>query len=223
MKGSSINFNKNLLKEIKSIHLRLRDEIKLRLDRFKAVGDQGDDLEIFSELAFCLLTPQSKAKVCWPVIVELVEKNILLTGTEAQFNDELRCVRFRYTKAKNLISAKKLFSDNGEVVIKSKLEEFTSPVETREWLVKYVRGMNYKEASHFLRNIGLGTNLAILDRHILKNLETLRVIDEIPKSLSRKRYLEIEEKMMAFSDRVKIPMDHLDLLLWYKETGEIYK
>ena len=29
--------------------------------------------------------------------------------------------------------------------------------------------MSYKEASHFLRNIGFGENIAILDRHILKN------------------------------------------------------
>jgi len=29
--------------------------------------------------------------------------------------------------------------------------------------------------------------------------------------------------MTAFSMQVGIPMGHLDLLLWYKETGEVFK
>lgn len=54
--------------------------------------------------------------------------------------------------------------------------------------------MSYKEASHFLRNVGFGENIAILDRHILRNLVKLEVIDELPKTLTPKLYLEIEEK-----------------------------
>ena len=104
-----------------------------------------------------------------------------------------------------------------------RLNDFIVNTHTREWLVENVRGMSYKEASHFLRNIGQGEKLTILDRHILKNLKALNVIDKVPKSLSKKKYLEIEEKMMDFADRIKIPLDHLDLLLWYKETGEIFK
>jgi N-glycosylase/DNA lyase len=45
----------------------------------------------------------------------------------------------------------------------------------------------------------------------------------MPSTLSKKRYLEIEEKMRDFAENVKIPMSHLDLLLWYKETKEIFK
>ncbi len=93
----------------------------------------------------------------------------------------------------------------------------------REWLVKDVKGIGYKEASHFLRNIGFGKQIAILDRHILKNLKLYGVIGDIPKMLSRKKYFEIEKKMMDFSKEIEIPMSHLDLLFWYKETGEIFK
>ena len=83
--------------------------------------------------------------------------------------------------------------------------------------------MGYKEASHFLRNIGMGERLAILDRHILKNLVLLGVLDEVPMSMNANRYLEIEKRLLDYSDKIKIPADHLDLLLWYKETGEIFK
>jgi len=80
-----------------------------------------------------------------------------------------------------------------------------------------------KEASHFLRNIGLGKDLAILDRHILKNLKEYGVINEIPKSITKKVYIAIEDKMREFSKRINIPMDELDLLFWSKETGIIFK
>jgi N-glycosylase/DNA lyase len=83
--------------------------------------------------------------------------------------------------------------------------------------------LGYKEASHFLRNIGFGENLAILDRHILKNLVLLGVIESIPKGIIKNKYLEIEEKMAKLSKKIDVPMSHLDIVLWYKETGEIFK
>ena len=89
--------------------------------------------------------------------------------------------------------------------------------------MKNVNGLGYKETSHFLRNIGLGKNFAILDRHILKNLKRYGVIKSIPKTLTRKKYLEIERKMKKFSEKIKIPLAELDLLFWSEETGEIFK
>ena len=89
--------------------------------------------------------------------------------------------------------------------------------------MKNLTGLGYKEAGHFLRNIGFGERIAILDRHILKNLYSLGVIEEIPASLSGKKYLDIEKKMADFSKEMHIPLSHLDLLLWSKETGEIFK
>ena len=83
--------------------------------------------------------------------------------------------------------------------------------------------MGYKEASHFLRNIGLGEDLAILDRHILKNLKFTGVIKDIPKAMTKEQYFNIENKMKKLSQRSKIPLGHLDLVMWYKEAGEIFK
>ncbi|MCD6152161.1 MAG: DNA lyase, partial [Deltaproteobacteria bacterium] len=131
-------------------------------------------------------------------------------------------VRFKNKKTGYIIEARRFFTKNNRIDIKSKLKGFNNIFELRDWLVQNVKGMGYKEASHFLRNIGLGENLAILDRHILKNLKLFKVIKEIP-ILSRKRYYEVENKMRKFADKVNIPMAHLDLLLWYKETGEVFK
>jgi N-glycosylase/DNA lyase len=96
-------------------------------------------------------------------------------------------------------------------------------VEKREWLVVHVKGMSDKEATHFLRNIGMSDHLVILDRHILRNLNFHGVIDSIPPSLSRKQYREIEQKVQHFADEIAIPVAAMDLLFWSRETGFILK
>jgi N-glycosylase/DNA lyase len=62
-----------------------------------------------------------------------------------------------------------------------------------------------------------------LDRHILKNLKKYRVIQEIPKTLTEKKYREIERKFRKFSEKISISMDELDLLFWAIETGRVFK
>jgi N-glycosylase/DNA lyase len=121
------------------------------------------------------------------------------------------------------VGARDRFLIKGKLSIKISLKSVRDIHAYREWLVRNIKGLGYKEASHFLRNIGFGNQFAILDRHILRNLVYLDVIQDIPASLSRSRYLQIEQKMAEFARNVRIPLAHLDLLLWYKETGEIFK
>ncbi len=209
--------------ELKAIQISIQDEIESRLAEFDRIRKIGDDKAIFAELVFCILTPQSKARVCWAAVENLLDKNLLLNGESDQILGELHGVRFKYKKSEYVVEARDKLSIDGKIAIKSRISRFSDVCDAREWLVRNVKGIGYKEASHFLRNIGFGENLAILDRHILKNLRSLGVIEEIPDSLSRRRYLEIEREMMEFADRVKIPMSHLDLVMWYNEAGEVFK
>jgi N-glycosylase/DNA lyase len=135
----------------------------------------------------------------------------------------LRGVRFKYKKAQYIVDARRQFLNYGKIKIKSKINQFADACEAREWLAENVKGIGYKEASHFLRNIGMGQNLAILDRHILKNMKTCDIIKKMPTSLSKKEYLTTEQKLKKFTEEIKIPISHLDLLWWSKETGEIFK
>ncbi len=209
--------------EIRAIRTSIQGEIQSRLQEFDSVLKTGDEESIFAELVFCILTPQSKAKSCGAAVERLLDKGLLLTGTEDQVLMELQGVRFKYKKAGYVIEARNRFLIDGKISIKSRISRFSDACDAREWLVRDVKGIGYKEASHFLRNIGLGADLAILDRHILKNLRSFQVIEEVPASLPRQRYLEIEEGMKELSERVGILMSHLDLVLWYKETGEVFK
>lgn len=197
---------------------RVKSLIEKRFCQFRQIGKSQNSEEIFKEFVFCLLTPQSKAKVCWQAVECLSEKGLLWKGSVRQVADCLKGVRFKNSKANHIVKARAEFDEVLEIIFSKK-----DPSEKREWLVKNVKGMGYKEASHFLRNIGLGESFAILDRHILKNLKKFGVIKEIPASLSRRTYLDIERKFLRLAESIKIPPAHLDLLLWYLETGEVFK
>lgn len=209
---------------LKKIYGNKKKDIISRLKEFEDLWSQKNDEAIFTELAFCLLTPQSKAKSCWNAIRLLDEDDILLKGNADRIKTVLKkCVRFHNKKAEYLVNARSLFLKDGRLSIKSILSGFPDVYTCREWLVKNIKGLGFKEASHFLRNIGSGEDVAILDRHILRNLKLLGLIEEIPTSLSSARYKHIEKNMTEFAKKIDIPLSHLDLLLWYKETGEIFK
>ena len=209
--------------ELYSIYESIKPEIIARLAEFRELKDRGSEEDIFKELVFCLLTPQSRAELCWTAVENLAKRNLLLTGDRESIANSLTGVRFKATKAQYIVEARRKFVVNGEIRLKSRLCGFNDVSDARDWLVREVRGIGYKEASHLLRNIGLGTDLAILDRHILKNLKLLGVIEETPASLSRRRYLELERALKHFSERIHIPLSHMDFVLWYKETGIVFK
>ena len=108
--------------------------------------------------------------------------------------------------------------------LREKLESFENPLERRDWLVKEkgIKGLGYKEASHFLRNIGF-KGYAILDKHILRSLAELKIIDDPKPPNTRSRYLTVEEKLKNLSNRLEIDFDEMDLVLWSLKTGEILK
>jgi len=211
------------LLNLKNSYKKRRSEIKERLGDFKKVWEKSDE-DIFAELCFCLLTPMSRARAADEAINRLLRNNSLSVGNKNQILKELTKagIRFPENKAKFIVEAREFFTRDGRIDIKSKLGQGNSNTE-REWLVKNVKGLGYKEASHFLRNMGLGFDLAILDRHIMKNLLKYGVIEEIPKCLTKKCYLSFENKMKEFSKKVNIPLADLDLLFWSEETGEVFK
>lgn len=214
----------NYFYEIEKIYLDKKEDIEKRLQEFKNTWNKGNNKDIHVELSFCILTPQSKAVNAWKAITTLRDNNLLFQGTPEEIVEFLNIVRFKNNKAKYLVELREQMKDeNGEIITKDFFSKFKSVEEARNWIVKNIKGMAYKEAGHFLRNVGFGDNVAILDRHILKNLVRLGVIDEVPKTLTPKLYLEIEDKMRNYCKEVNIPMDSLDLLLWYIEAGEIFK
>ena len=191
-----------------------KGEIASRLDEFAAV--EGDE-QIFYELCFCLLTPQSNGRRCDEAVQELMKRDFYTTAVRtAQILR--RTTRFHKHKARYLLLMKEQYPHILAMVRSGKNAE-----EMRAWLAEHVKGLGMKEASHFLRNIGYGEGIAIIDRHVLRNMREQGIIQDIPKAMSEKEYLELEGKLREFSRGIGIPLAELDLLFWSKETGRVFK
>lgn len=215
MKKRTINRTQQL-EEMICTYKKKQSAIKNRLQEFSHISPS----EYFYEILYCLLTPQSSAIHAEKAVASLrtAEFDTRAINPEPFLRQKENYIRFHKTKARYLIQLKKQFP----YVAAKLMEQLPSP-DLREWLVTNVKGMGYKEATHFLRNIGRNDYLAILDRHILRTLRRLGVIRTIPNYLSRKRYLSIESRFAKFAGIVGIPLDELDLLFWSLETGEIRK
>ena len=195
-------------------------EIVKRLDEFSRVSNKKD---IFYEFCFCLFTPQSNAKKCAEAVEILKDLDFYndKIGKQKILGVLRSKTRFYRNKTNYLCELKKNFENMWKVFDFADKNE-KNGVEIREWIVNNVKGLGYKEASHFLRNIGF-RNLAILDRHILRNLLNIGVLKGLPKTLGKKEYFLIEKKFMDLSEGLKIEMDRLDLYFWHNETGEVFK
>lgn len=193
----------------------LQPIIAERLEEFRQTPPE----RYFYELCYCLCTPQSKAEHADAVVKALCEQDFFGVGFDpvGLLREPARYIRFHQTKAKRLLRARNEWRE----IERALLSDWDAESK-REWLVNNVDGMSWKEASHFLRNIGY-RNLAILDRHTLKHLVLRGVFPEIPNIAGKARYLAAGEKFKEFASVVEIPMDELDLFFWAAEAGLVLK
>ena len=205
-----------LRSELSRSYAGQRQAITKRLEEFSKVAPADH----FYELAYCLLTPQSSAENAERAVGVLRLREFREAGFDPEWilSDRSHYIRFHKTKAKRLLRLRTIFGD-----VQAALESYQAPIDCRLWLVKNVDGLGLKEATHFLRNIGRNGDLAILDRHILRNLKRYGVLRSIPRSLSGREYLRIEVRFHRFARAIGIPINHLDLLFWSRETGLIRK
>jgi len=190
--------------------------IAQRTQEFKNLGYKGNK-EWFSELCFCILTANSTAKLGIKIQRELGGEGFLELS-EVELRKELRQLghRFPNTRARFIVEARKFCN------IKTIFKNFKDARQAREWLQKNIKGIGWKESSHFLRNVGF-SDVAILDRHVLAALREYKLIDEVPRALMYDRYLKIEEKLRKLARELNISLGELDLYLWYMKTGNVLK
>lgn len=197
--------------------------IQSRLADFREVGRRSDEA-LFEELCFAILAIQSSARSSDAAVRALAQAGLLWNAGPEDIARFLRHrTRFHNHKAVYIVRARERFFSDGRPSLRRTLDRFPNPEGARDWLVAEVDGLGLKEASHFLRNIGRGEDLAILDRHILRNLLRHRVIGRLPKSLTPRRYRVIEAHLQKFARTVGVSVGVLDLLWWSRQTGEIFK
>lgn len=197
--------------------------ITARLAEFRAVQEKGDRA-VFEELCYCILTAGSSAKMGMRTVEAL--RDLLQSGKREELVRRARenRVRFWRVRPSYIAHTREYLQRRCGMDLRGLLRSFDCPLARRDFLAKNrdIKGLGYKEASHFLRNIGF-RGYAILDKHILNSLREMGIITRRMRPNTRKGYLEIEKRLARFADEVGIDMDHLDLLLWSRKTGEILK
>ena len=208
--------------QLYATYLLLELKINNKIQGFKNIWKNQNKERIFQELTFCLLTPQSKAENAWETINILTHNNKIFVGEANDMSQDMNLIRFKNNKAKYIEEARKIFFDKNNTIMNI-LSSGDTILKKRNLLKKTIKGYGLKESSHFLRNIGFVEDITILDRHILRNLESYHVIESIPKTITEKQYFEIENKMLSFSKKIDIPVGALDFVFWYNSKNTLFK
>jgi len=189
-------------------------QVNKRIEEFKKINKNSSD-ELFKEMCFCILTANFSAERSMLIHNQL--SKCFLSDSQDLIAIKLKKSGYRFpnTRAGYITESMKC-KDTIQTIIWSLGRE-----ERREWLVKNVKGLGLKESSHFLRNIGFD-DYAIIDSHILELLERYKLIKQ-PKTLTRKKYIEIEKILQTIATQTNLTLAELDLYLWYIETGKIFK
>lgn len=205
--------------------------VNQRISEFKKLKEKGIttfdfkpfvDIEpyqadIFSEASFCILTANSSA-----VMGIKIQKEVGIEGFKKLPLEELYRIirskghRFAMQRAERIV----LLRDKMEL-LESIVKEYEDGKKARKILVKEVKGYGYKEASHFLRNVGF-EDVAIIDRHISRFLFEKGLVKP-RKTITKKVYLECEEALEKIAEDLGLTQGELDLYIFYIKTKKVLK
>jgi len=207
---------KELIKSIETLKKSdISNIIDERINQFSSVYSSSMN-EIFKELCFCIMTANCGAKKC--IEVQQRINNGFLAYSEDELKNKFKEFGYRFPN----IRAKYIHEARDHLLeLERKINSSIDEIDLRDWIVKDIKGLGYKEASHFLRNIGY-KNIAIIDFHIIDLLVKHNIIEK-PKTLTKKKYLEIEQILKKLGNLLNLDLGRLDLYLWYLETSEILK
>ena len=201
-----------IIKKIEKLNKStIKENVDERIKEFKNVKES----DVFNEMCFCILTANFNAEKCIRIQREIENGFSILP--ENELTEKLKDSGHRYpnTRARYIVYSRRYKESLKEALTSLRDEEL------RHWLVKNIKGLGYKEASHFLRNIGFD-DFAIIDFHIIDLLVKYDLIER-PDSLNKAKYLEIENVLKRIAKKSNLSLAELDLYLWYMETGKILK
>ena len=229
------------IKNLKLEYQAKKDKIKERLGQFERFFNEPyswhyvsnemkllpveteEDYRIFEELCFCIFTANASAEMGMKAVDAV--RNVIITGTAKDMTRRLEGIyRFVNLRPAYIVHTRNYLQNTLNFLLKEKINSFKNTDELRDFFAvnKGIKGLGYKEASHFLRNIGF-KGYAILDKHIINSLHEFGVLKNNEKPKNRQEYLEMEKLFKNFSSNVGIDMDELDLLLWSRKNGRILK
>jgi len=205
------------------VHNERRHQIRERIEEFAEIGRSGTDEDLFAEMVFCFFTGGCSARMGINSLAAV--RPMLMTADVEQLTNALLGVhRYPNARSKYIVHSRDSLQEQLGMRLRERLDSFANADERRDWLVRdrAIKGLGYKEASHYLRNIGY-RGYAILDKHVLNCLAELKIIGEPKPPNTRSMYLSVEDKLRQFSNDIEIDFDEIDLVLWSMKTGQILK
>lgn len=215
--------------DLKQNYLENQEEIRSRLEEFRQLREASDE-RLFKELCFVIFTSQSSAEDAWQAVEKLDSRGLLSDPKRSEIEKVLAENSVQYEERKaGFISENFNFLSQptfGDPSKRMKLRQRIKPEDLeqcREWFVENIKGLSWKGASHFLRNIGYGDSFAILSSHTVSVLFDLDVLELSEPPKNKSGYLQAEEKVNKFSEDIEIDIQALDLVLWSYRTDKVFK
>ena len=194
-----------------------------------------DDVEVceemlWRELSCCVLSSQVSYELAQSVASAIKAEGVLPSAhtkwewvaqdlrsvLERTFYVSGRPCRYRFPKAKSAQLAKTWAAIKAESeTLREFLIEFNDIVSLREWMVRHAPGLGPKQSSMFLRNVGLTLDLAVLDRHVLRYMEAIDLLEEGGHHVATFRdYRTTEGVLRRHADELGYRVGLLDWAIW---------
>ncbi len=204
--------------ELKFFHAYYLDkeaQIRARLADFKKPRTEQF---LWEELIYCLFAANSSGKMAETAVRLLgpIHKTATLEELQAAVHKK---VRFYNVRSRFFFVNREFIATNHGTFL-TFVGSFDDVYTLRNVLADEFLGMQFKEASHYLRNIGF-SGLCIIDKHVLFLMKEFGVLRSTKPPKNKKEYFRIEKKVLDFAKSQNYDVDVLDLALWSYRSGHI--
>lgn len=185
-----------------------KQQIEKSIEIVKRFKKQKTKDEVFYNLCFCTLVPQTKFKIVLRVVGALKQENFYVkTICREDLLKLISSIRFKNRKVDYLLFNKHKFEDFwSKLSIMLESESDTRAIRT--FVVNETKGLGLKAASHFLRNLGI-EDLAIVDTHILQHLH---IYDK------KFDYFSVENEIQNQANQLGVSIAVYDALIWGQQS-----
>lgn len=191
---------------------------------------QYNDRRLWWELSSCILSSQVTYALATAFSDAIDAERILfrthhdtevltkrlygVLSTPRVVEGRLRSYRFPVARARHLAAARAIITAE-KCSLRELVDSFRSVTEARVWMVKHIPGIGPKQASMFLRNIGVSYDLAILDRHVLNYMSKLGIYSGSSHFISGlSQYYRHEGALREHAKGMDCPVGLLDWAIW---------
>ncbi|NPA33101.1 MAG: N-glycosylase/DNA lyase [Aquificae bacterium] len=223
------------LEKIKEVIPKVKHHVEKRIKEFEKLRKEGKthydfrpflELDfpagVFSELSFCILTANSSATLGLKIQSRLGDEGFMTLKKE-ELEEVFRKHGHRYAsqRAERIVLAREKFGSVLELLRKEKDPKLIRELLSSPKSPYKIKGFAYKEASHFLRNVGF-KDVAIVDRHIFRFLVENGLLEPV-KTLTPKVYLKAEKELEKLAKELGMSVGELDLYIFYLKTKKVLK